>query len=152
MKKIISVVSIVFIFFLTLNVYAITECTTEEMNRLKELANNVEFKYDYVILDEFEDKKTLDVYYTFNIFNYDKDLKIYYQTEYSDEKVFLSNDNTEELRVYQGKKIDFYIYAYTTNLCTSELIKKTTITLPYYNTFYYFTLFQQKFKFFIIFY
>jgi len=38
-------------------------------------------------------------------------------------------DSTVKRFSGQGEKVDFYIYAYTTNLCTSKLIKKTTITL-----------------------
>ena len=50
MKKIFKYLSLIIIFLITSNVYAIDECSTKEMNRLKELANNVKFTYSYIVL------------------------------------------------------------------------------------------------------
>ena len=52
MKKILFSFSLLLICFGCINVSAIEECTTSELNRLKELANNVSFQYEYEIEKE----------------------------------------------------------------------------------------------------
>lgn len=49
---------LLFIFIICTNVYALDECTTDKMKNLRELANNVEFKYEYELeknLNEIDD-------------------------------------------------------------------------------------------------
>ena len=47
---------LMFIVFSILNVKAVDKCTTDEINRLKELANNVSFPYDYEIHETVGDE------------------------------------------------------------------------------------------------
>ena len=59
MKKILFSFSLLLIYFCCLNVSAIDACTTSEMTRLRELANNVTFNYNYKIEYESEEDEEL---------------------------------------------------------------------------------------------
>ena len=100
-------------FFISLNVYAADACTASEMNRLKELANNVQFKT--VLEVELDDKenKIYDVYYNAQVINLVDDLKIVYQlNDYSEETAIYNGQ--EILDVFSpGQTVKFKVYAYT---------------------------------------
>ena len=125
-------------FFSCLNVYAIDACTTSEMSRLRELANNIQFKTDMVV--EMDDKETENyvVSYNVEIANFDDDLKIGYKpNDYSEEITVYPNQIIDEA-FYAGQTIKFKIYAYTENLCIDELLKTVTVKFPYVNEWYHF--------------
>lgn len=135
MKRIFKYLSLIIIFLITSNVYAIDECSTKEMNRLKELANNVKINYNYEIQEKelYQDDYIATINYTINFLNLNNELKVYYNninglTDIS------SFDNTN---LKEGAHLEFSIYSYTTNLCTNTLLKKITLDLPYYNNYYY---------------
>lgn len=137
MKKI-----LVFFLFFTLyfNVYAIDNCTSGEMNRLKELAKNVQIKYEYTLnsTNHQIEEEIIDPRYRVQILNLDNSLKIYYKsTYYSQGNLENIEDITTDYLIQGGDKLDFYIYSYTTNLCTDTMLRKITIDFPDYNLYYY---------------
>lgn len=128
--------------FITINVKAIDKCTTEEMNRLKELANKIEIKTNFHIEKIEEDKNAgrsdyLDVFYTIDIINYDDDLRIFYKS-LDDNKYELNIKDLNNIYFYENRKIQFQIYSYTKNLCTDELLRTISIDFPVYNRYYYY--------------
>lgn len=132
------------IFFIVVNVKAIDSCTTEEMNRLKELANNVKFKTDYEInpIEATNDAgekiiNDVDVSYKIQIINDNEDLKYYYKLSSQLEKKQVTANDLANMSFPDGEKLQISIYSYTTNLCTDELLKTETIDLPAYNIYYY---------------
>lgn len=141
MKRVLYILILLLMTF-TINVNAveIEKCTDSELKRLNELANNVEFKYNYEFDFVDEDIKEIYLHYDFEILNYDSDLKIYYKIHGSEntEEIFIPDKTLEGDGIYETSKVTFYIYAYTTNLCTNKLLKKVTIELPKYNEYAYF--------------
>ena len=67
MKKILFSFSLLLIYFCCLNVSAIDACTTSEMTRLRELANNVNFSYQYSVEDELESDEKVVGYYKLQV-------------------------------------------------------------------------------------
>ena len=137
MKKI-SLFIICFIGCLNVYAYEVPECTNTELNRLNELANNVNFKTSYTIDDETVNDidHTVEVIYSLELVNLDKDLKIKYKANNGSIKDL--NANTTKINNLGDGNITIYIYSYTTNLCTDRLLKTKTIKLPSYNEYYYF--------------
>ena len=134
MKKILFSFSLLLIYFCCLNVSAIDACTTSEMTRLRELANNVKFNYNYKIEYESEEDEELWMAYSFEILNYNDDLKIYL----NDQSNLIDVNTFQNQEFSRGENIVFYIYSYTDNLCTDELLRTINVELPVYNTYYYF--------------
>ncbi len=138
MKKIII---FVITFLISFNVYAIDipACTDSEMTRLKELANNVEFKRNINITEQELDEDTTELYVTYDITiaNFDKDLKISYKNNVMGENTITSETTTIK-GLNEDNTITFSIYAYTNNLCTNNLLKTVTVKLPTYNSYYYY--------------
>lgn len=136
MKKIKCLILIIIIFSIS-NVYAIDECTASEMARLKELANNVEIKYDYKIIeydeDEDDDDDNIGLEYSVKLYNTSNELKIFAK-EFGEVKEF--NENYENV-FYEGDSVQFTILAYTPNLCIDEVLKTVNITFPIYNRYYH---------------
>lgn len=124
------------LFFITTNVFAINDCTNNEMKRLNELANNVKITYDYVIDEEIE-KRTIAGFFYVQINNLSDDLQIYLKDMSGNLKLY-SKDEIEEKDFNFGSTEKFYIYSYTDNLCTNKLIKTITIKFPSVNPYYYY--------------
>lgn len=124
---------------MSLNVHALEKCSNEEMARLKELANNVDFTYNYVINDEgnLDELSYESVYYKVTVSNWDNDLKLYYK--YADEKDYdeISIDELNNTEFPNDATLVFAIRAYVANMCANELLKTKTLDLPYYNIYYY---------------
>lgn len=135
MKKLILMI---IMFFTVTNVFAIDNCTNDEMKRLRELANNVKITYDYTLNEQkqIDGEYLIFPRYKIKIDNLDNDLKIYFRVDYNGEL-----ENVDEIVndyvIQEGRKLNFYIYSYTNNLCTDELLKTINITFPYYNYYYY---------------
>ena len=132
------------ILFIIFDVKAIDSCTTEEMARLKELANNVKFKTDYEInttetTNDAGEKiiNDVDVSYKIQVINDNEDLKYFYKLSSQKEKIQVSSNDLSNIRFPDGEKLQISIFSYTTNLCTNELLKTETIDLPIYNVYYY---------------
>ncbi len=143
MKKVKYLIPIL-IFFIVVNVKAIDSCTTEEMNRLKELANNVKFKTDYEInpieIINDDGKKIINdvnVSYKIKIINDNENLKYFYKLSSQKEKKQVSSNDLANMSFPDGEKLEISIYSYTINLCTNELLKTESIDLPTYNIYYY---------------
>lgn len=138
MKKIKIIFGII-IFMMGINVYALEKCSNEEMARLRELANNVDFTYNYAINDEgnLDELSYESVYYKVTVSNWDNDLKLYYK--YADEKDYdeISIDELNNTEFPNDATLVFAIRAYVANMCTNELLKTKTLDLPYYNIYYY---------------
>ena len=136
MKKILFSFSLLLIYFCCLNVSAIDACTTSEMTRLRELANNVNFSYQHYIDAEFEEEENVYDHFLLQVLNLDDDLRIYYR-DANNELVYLSQEELEATEYYSGKRV-FYVYSYTDNLCTDELLRTITLDLPVYNSYYHY--------------
>ena len=135
MKKILFSFSLLLICFGCINVSAIDACTTSEMTRLRELASNVNFSYQYSIEDELESDEKVVGYYKLQVLNLDDDLRIYYRE--NNELEYYTQAEIEEMEFTSGKKV-FYIYSYTDNYCTDEILRTVTVELPVYNPYYHF--------------
>lgn len=127
------------------NVSAIDNCTSSEMTRLRELANNVEIKYEdkveeiWEVNDENATSESfvgVNVVYKLVINNYNSDLKLYIKLN-NNEKKIISVEELENKNFYETDNIQIEIYSLTNNLCTDELLRTITIKLPIYNQFYY---------------
>ncbi len=134
MKKIIV---IMIVFFISLNVYAIDACSTSELSRLNELANNVTFKSNYNIIED-DEVEEINVIYNIEISNYSDDLKISYKTTYDDEIIEVDPKVGLDADFSPTDNVTFYIRAYTDNMCTTKLLKTVTVKLPEYNEYYYY--------------
>ena len=137
MKKYKIILGII-IFMLLLNVKAfdIKECTTEEMNRLKELANQVDFAYEMKIYED-EELSQESVYYKIKVLNFNEDLKLKFKYSTSSYYTEISLEQLNEVEFLNGDKLSFAIYSYTDNLCTDEILKTKAVNLPYYNMYYH---------------
>ena len=129
---------LIILFFITLNVYAIEECTSEEMARLKELASNFEIKYTYEIGDTKEEDDELDTKYAsykLKVYNANENLRLtLVKMKQQEEKIQWSD--VENKTYYEGTNLKYKLYSRTTNLCTDILLKTITVKIPYYNEFY----------------
>ena len=138
MKKI--YLFLILLFFSFINVYALEECTTDKMKNLRELANNVEFKYEYEMF-EFEDIEAdtsgvmiTDVKYRLKILNDSDDLE--YILRIDDGDTEYTKEEFLQMEFVSGSKVKIIINAFTPNLCSGELLKVKTIEFPLYNMFY----------------
>ncbi len=137
MKKIVKVLTILLLGLSLKNVNADSLCETSELKRLKELANNVQFKTKYEVVSTDEEYKEIIVKYDIEIVNFDEDLRIEYKSQYDDDSVSIKSDTTNISGINPGK-ITFKIYAWTTNLCVDEYLRTVTINLENLNSYYYF--------------
>jgi len=141
MKKI-KYLSIMLLMVAFIDVKAIDNCTTVELNRLKELANNVVIEQEYNIIDEEaiqnEDEEVIEgkfAQFHLKVLNFNSDLRISYLNE-EGEYEFISQSDLEAKVFFEGEKLTFKIYSYTNNLCTDRVLNTINIKLPYYNIFY----------------
>lgn len=137
MKKINYILPIIMM-FLTINVKAVNQCTSDEMNRLRSLANNVQFKTEYEIIDGTEDEESGDIFaqYKIKVINMSDELRISYRDIGNSDFTDVSVSELDDISFYGGTNLEFKIYAYTNNLCIDELLKTEKLNLPLYNTFY----------------
>lgn len=140
MKKVKYLILICF-FCMIKNVYAVDDCSTTEMARLRELANNVEIKYDYKV-NEYdtgdENEKDLVFIYNLKLSNDNSDLKYYYYLLTADSKKEITPQELESMDFYEGQVINVQIYSWTDNYCTNELLRTIKIKIPVYNRFYHY--------------
>ena len=136
MKRIKYLIPIL-IMFIAINVKAIDACTPEEMNRLRELAKNVQFKTNYNMLTAEDGIDDLEVVYHLNVINFNNDLSIYMKTNDDEEFKIIDPNNMDDKYFFEGEVVTFKIYSHTTNLCTNELLNTNNIKFDYYNYWYY---------------
>ena len=140
MRRNIKYLLILIISISFINVKAVSKCSTDEMNNLKELASNMEFKTSY---DYFTDENGIElVKYTLKVSNMNDNLKILYRENSSYEFRQVSVSELENYTFMDGLKLEFKIYSYTANLCTNELLRTVKIDLPKYN--YYYSINKEK--------
>ena len=139
MRKI-RYILLVCLFFVFTNVKAIETCSSDELKRLNELASNVEFKYNYEIVDEYITQNELEVNYAtveykLNILNHTDDLK--YMVLVGNNEFYLDINALDQYKFLDGDKLTIKIYSYTNDLCTDTLLKTIKLNIPYYNQYYY---------------
>ncbi len=140
MKKVLYVFSLLII-SVAFNTLADEVCPSSEFKRLKELANKVEFNYDYKLIDSIEDENSYDdVDFTITATNLNEDLKVliindYYQGDYLEFKDN-ANHSSSLSGFFAGDRITVTIKGYTDNKCSGETILTKTIKLPYLNVYY----------------
>ena len=141
MKKICYLLIFSLLLFLDIvNVKAVTECSSTEMARLNQLANNIKINNKNKIDIVNEETKSIYTLYDIDIINFDKDLKIQYgySDTSKDELIELTSKEPKIEDLVEGRTLVLYIYSYTANLCTEKLLKTIKIKLPVYNDYYYF--------------
>ena len=122
---------------ISFNVYA-DSCSKEELARLKNIANQVEFEKDYEIKEE---NGELNAVFSIIAHNLNKDIKVNYENNYllGDYKEF-KNDGTNngKLSVFSsGQKVNVTIRAYTSDGCAGKVLLQKIVSLPYINNNYY---------------
>ena len=134
--KYIRYVLIIFIFLFTINVHA--SCETKEFARLKSKAKEVQFSYE-LVEDNSGDYFTIS--YDITAVNLDPELKVliindYYLDDYVE---FKYNDSKESTLKYftPGDKVVITVKAHVANDCSGDTLLTKTISLPYYNDFYF---------------
>ena len=134
MKKIIVVIGI---FLLSIsNVYALNECTSSEQARLRELANNINFTYEYELL-EFDTEgidggSPQDAYFKITAHNLTDELIV--SVKDSDDLKFTKTNETLS-GFYNGTDVNIEFKAYTKNMCSGKTILTKTIKLPKFNLY-----------------
>ena len=140
MRKLARIFLLLLISFISVNVYALRECNKNEKQRLRDLAEKVEFLYDYKLEDIVEDgRKITFANFSITASNLNPDLKVTIMEDYFLDKYreFKDGDNsTATLDGFKtGEKVRITIYGFVPNACSGEEILKKTIKLPYYNSF-----------------
>ena len=124
-----------------INVNALNTCDSNELARLKKLAEKVEFDYTYKIKEintsETSEKKYAE--FTIKAINLNSEIEAYiYDGSFGDSsKVFKrQSDNTATIGTFNsGEKITIVIDAYVNNGCSGKRLLTKTIKLPYYNIY-----------------
>ena len=136
MKKIFYFLTFILIFFNTIDTFAIDECTTSELKRLKELANNVAFKYEYQIREEKlmdSDEYTFkQVYYDVTGLNLNDELIVRLK---DDEDLKFTKEDPMIGNFINGETLKIEMIAYTKNLCSGRIILTKTLKLPSLNIY-----------------
>ena len=128
-----------FVLFFCIPVFAGT-CQSDELKRLKELANKVEFTYDYSESEEEDEFGTYTITnFKIKASNLSPDLEVMIINNYytGDYRVFKYNSSGEyELDGFDsGEKVTITIKGYVPNGCSGKDVLVRTINLPYYNSF-----------------
>lgn len=138
MKKIVFVL----LMLLTFNVYADT-CKSDELKRLKNIAEQVELSYEYKVSTiPYSDGQDVSfAEYAVVVSNLNKEIKVNWEEDfYAGVFEEFKNDgtNTGRLSGYKdGENAVVVIRAYTNDACSGEILAKKSIKLPYLNPFYY---------------
>jgi len=135
LKKI-GLLILTFLFFVIpfLDVKASEECTSSELKRLRELASNVSFTYDYEIIEqkytEYDEYTFKTAFYDITAFNFNNELKI--RLKGYDDLLFTENEPTIG-SFAEGRTVPIEIVAYTKNLCSGKVLLTKNIKLPHVN-------------------
>ena len=144
MKKIIVNISILLItIFFSFQVFAEGECSSSDAKRLKELAEKVELKYTYEVVqkDSIDGSKFKAMDFTIHVNNLTSELEPVIITgdkkSYVYEEFERVDDTTAKLsNVGEGKEILVSIQVAKDNVCAGKKLITKTIKLPYYNYYY----------------
>ena len=112
-------------------------CTVEKKNKLKEIANKLEFNYTYEIKGKDIGKHPE---FTITVTNLHKDLKVliirnFYSMDYDE----FRNDGTGKGSIKgfsEGRTVTITVKAYTADDCSTDTVLTKIIKLPYYNYYY----------------
>lgn len=136
MRRIIYCLAFILIFLNPLSTLALDECTPSELKRLKELASNVSFKYEYEIVDEKitdNDEYTFkQVYYSVTGLNLSDELIIHLKDDHS---VRFTKDDPTYGNFINGETLKIEMIAYTKNLCSGKVLLNKTVKLPRINVY-----------------
>ncbi len=138
MKKL--MVILVLSLFFVINVYAET-CSNSELSRLKKIAEQVEFSYDYDIKrTNYEEGVLVDIDNSITALNLNPEIRVliiedYYKDKYQE---FKYNDSKKAtLKGFSnGTSVNITIEAYVNNSCSGKKLLTKKINIPYYNQFY----------------
>ena len=118
---------------LTINVQAADKCDSKEFTRLKELAEKVEFDYDYKMVDD-------QARFSITAVNLNSDLKVLIIEDYFLDKYKQFKDNSSHTATIDnflpGERVVVTIKGFVPNRCSGKTVLTKTIKLPYYNYYY----------------
>ena len=142
MRKIVYlVIMFIAIFSVQINVYAADTCSNEEMARLKELAEKIEFTYDYEWV-EFRYDEENDIMYRYPNFTItakklSEELNVIVQ---KDKEFFEFEDNGDGIGhlngFLTGDKLGIIIRANVENGCMDKNVVTKNIAIPILNGHY----------------
>lgn len=137
MKKIICLISFLLMMIYIPNVNALDECTSGEMKRLKELASNVEFKYEYDVIDNqmFADDEYIPKTAVYKITSYNLSGELKVRLVDDDRNIYFTNNKPTIDNFLNGEVVKVEISAYTKNLCAGKILRNVSIKLPYFNQY-----------------
>jgi len=125
---------IMIMFFPFFNVYAEGECTTSELKRLREIASNVSFTYDYEIVEqkytEYDEYTFKTAFYDITASNFNSEIKI--RLKGYNDALFTETEPVMG-RFAAGETVQIEIVAYTKNLCSGKVLLTKNIKLPHVN-------------------
>ena len=153
MKKITFLI-ITLLFCFNSSVKADDTCSSSEMARLRNLADKIEFTYDYE-WNYFDDENDGIRYeypiFTINATNLNKELKVIIKEDYYNGKYqeFINQGNgVGKMGGFRdGARIAVTIRAYTADSCSGKIIKVKNIDLPILNLRYYQPICQENLNF-----
>ena len=140
MKKI-SILLFIMLFAINVNAaIKLESCTTEKMNKLKEVANKMEFGYTYEMKKDKLDPDYSYPEFTVTVSGLTKDLKAliindFYSLDYKEIKGD-SSGNGKISGFKEGEKVTITMKAYTPDQCSTRTVLVKQVKLPYYNYFY----------------
>ena len=134
---------IVLLLLLQINVKAET-CSNDEFKRLKNLADKVEFTYDYEWETFYYDEENDDTYrranFTITATNLNDQLKVMVEENFllGKYKEFVNNGSGigSLNNFWEGSKVKITIRAFTDNECAGKILKTATVNLPSLNLTY----------------
>lgn len=118
-------------------------CDSTELYRLKQIANNVSYKYDYI--ETKSNDGYSDVTFTITVSNvFDELYVVLAKDDTSDEtqKVLLNKSNNEVVvkDIKPGTNQRFEIYASSKSMCLNDKLSSFYVNIPSFNRFYSDTL------------
>ena len=140
MRKI-NIFMSLFLFMMCLNVNAEGVCSSDELNRLKELANNVEIVKDLQVDDSRYDENNKNIsditpYYSVKLTNLTNELLVMYSVN-NGNRVLANEQEIKNYIFFEGDKLTFYIYSSTNNSCNNKILKSIVVKFDKYNVYYY---------------
>ena len=126
---------------ITIPVNAEIKCDREEKQRLKSLAEKIEFTFDYVLKDVVSEtgRKAKEPIFTITATNLNRDLKVTIMEDYFMDRYreFKDGDKpTASLSGFlSGERVPITIYGFVPNGCSGQQIHKVSIKIPYYNVY-----------------
>lgn len=116
--------------------YVYADCNSEELQKYKDMADNIRISYQYIENDNSEsyDEKNL---FSFTVSNIPQELKVFESTL---SYMFQNNDSEQFSSITKdnfsgGSNLKFIFYTTDSTNCPNQKIKVTSVDLPVYNEF-----------------